>query len=151
MLLFRLQRSIHGFELSGVGSAVAGGRWNSKGLELIYTSANRSLAMAEVAVHCSIAALPKDFYMLEINAPENEIEEMNQSALPIYWNQFPPLKETQLIGDEFVRKNSSLLLKVPSAVTKGDYNFLINPRHPKFNLVTLESKHKFPFDNRLFQ
>ena len=35
--------------LSGKGAAISGARWNSVGIEMIYTAANRSLAMAEVA------------------------------------------------------------------------------------------------------
>ncbi|HCN36596.1 MAG TPA: RES superfamily protein, partial [Bacteroidetes bacterium] len=58
MEVFRLVRQKYSYELSGAGSAMNGARWNSKGVEMIYTSINRSLAMAEVLVHFTAATLP---------------------------------------------------------------------------------------------
>ena len=46
MEVFRLTRTKFYTSLSGKGAAEKGARWNSIGLELIYTAANRSLAMA---------------------------------------------------------------------------------------------------------
>ena len=60
MEVFRLSRDRYARTLSGEGAARAGGRWNSPGVEMVYTAGNRSLAMAEVAVHLSLAMLPED-------------------------------------------------------------------------------------------
>ncbi|MBA2407387.1 MAG: RES family NAD+ phosphorylase, partial [Chitinophagales bacterium] len=57
MEVYRLSRQKFAGSLSGKGAAIKGARWNSAGVELIYTSANRSLAMAEIAVHFSLATL----------------------------------------------------------------------------------------------
>jgi RES domain-containing protein len=46
MELFRLCREKYIKPLSGKGAAIKGARWNSVGVELIYTASNRSLAMA---------------------------------------------------------------------------------------------------------
>lgn len=38
---------------------------------MIYTAANQSLAMAEVAVHFTYATLPGDYMMITIFVPDN--------------------------------------------------------------------------------
>jgi RES domain-containing protein len=40
---------------------------------------------------------------------------------------------------------------VPSAVTPGDFNLLLNPNHPDFNEVTLLDSSPFDFQRRLFR
>lgn len=152
MQVFRLSRERYAHELSGYGSSINGERWNSKGVEMVYTAMNRSLAMAEVAVHLSLASLPLDFMMLTIEIPDLlSIETVLQDKLPAGWNLFPHNRSTQHIGDEFIRNNLHCILKVPSVVTKGDFNFLINPFHKDFKKIKIIDTQPFPFDNRLFK
>ena len=66
MQAFRLSREKFASPLSGKGAAIKGARWNSIGVELIYTASNRSLAMAEVAVHFTLATIPDDYMMVTI-------------------------------------------------------------------------------------
>ena len=152
MRVFRLSRKKYPVELSGKGSSKSGNRWNSKGTEIIYCAGSRALAMAEVAVHLTIATLPRDFVMLQINIPETvSIENLDENRLPEGWNNFPHLRTTQKIGDDFVRANKHCVLKVPSAVVKGDFNYLINPHHPDFSKIRIEDYTDFPFDERIFK
>lgn len=149
MLAYRLFRKKYN-PLSGYGASIQGGRWNSKGTELIYTSTNRSLAMAEVFVHFSMASLPNDYFMAVLFIPDMlSITTLNRTQLPIDWNSHPPISKSKQIGDNFVRDSSFLGLLVPSAVTKGDLNLLINPNHPQFHSIQVIEKEPFPFDNRL--
>jgi RES domain-containing protein len=39
-----------------------------------------------------------------------------------------------------------LVLKVPSAVVPGDFNYLINPKHKNFNKIKIKNKEPFSFD-----
>ena len=152
MEVFRLSRAIHGKALSGLGASKQGGRWNSPGTEIIYTSANRSLAMTEVVVHIAIGSMPDGFMMMTIQVPDTiSINEIDIQALPAGWNQFPPLKSTQSIGDLFIKEGKTCLLKVPSAVTTGDFNYLINPAHLEFKKIKITGYDQFPFDRRLFK
>ena len=73
MEVFRLTREKFSKELSGKGAALKGARWNSIGVELIYTALNRSLAMAEVAVHFTLATLPSDYMMVTISKLTDQI------------------------------------------------------------------------------
>jgi RES domain-containing protein len=152
MKVYRLSRKKHADELSGKGAALSGNRWNSKGVEMIYTSESRALAMAEVIVHLSLAVLPKDFVLLEIEIPDAiAIKKLNPKDLPETWNAFPHHPATQLMGDAFIREGQYAVLQVPSALVNGDSNFLINPFHPDFKKIKITSQHPFLFDQRLIK
>jgi RES domain-containing protein len=152
MRVFRLVRKKYGIELSGKGAALSGNRWNSKGTELIYCADSRALAMAEVAVHLSLSILPKDYVMVEIEIPSTiSIATLAKDDLPANWSSFPHVLDTQQIGDAFVANRKDCILKVPSAVVPGDFNFLINPHHPDFSAIRIVGQEDFPFDSRLFQ
>lgn len=152
MEVFRLSRDKFTLALSGKGAAIKGARWNSIGVELIYTAANRSLAMAEVAVHFTLSTLPDDYVMMTIFIPDTiAIMQINESDLPTDWNMFPHLVSTQQFGDKFAAENKYCVLKIPSAVTAGDYNFLVNPNHIQFTKIKVIESQKFPFDKRIFK
>lgn len=152
MEVFRLARSAYATSLSGKGAALKGARWNSMGVELIYTAANRSLAMAEVAVHLSLATMPSDYKMLTIFIPDDiPMKKLTVDDLPLNWNAFPHPIATQKIGDTFVNENKYAILAIPSVVTKGDYNILINPFHSLFNEIKIIKEEPFPFDRRIFE
>lgn len=151
MKVYRLSRRKYSEELSGKGAAIVGGRWNSRGTQIIYTAQSRALALAEVAVHLSLATLPDDFVMVEIDLPDEiEIAELDPQNLPKRWNVFPYNLQTQAFGDDFVRTSEKAVLRVPSAVVPGDFNYLINPKHPDFSKIKILQIEDFPLDNRLF-
>ena len=151
MRVFRLLRKKYPIELSGKGAAMSGNRWNSKGTEVVYCAESRALAMGEVAVHISLATLPNDFVMVEIEIPDTvSVASIPFAELPEGWNSFPHLLHTQRIGDEFVLGKKACVLKVPSAVVPGDFNYLINPNHYGFSSVQIVDQADFPFDKRVF-
>ncbi|WP_299291999.1 RES family NAD+ phosphorylase [uncultured Mucilaginibacter sp.] len=152
MEVFRLSRRKFATTLSGKGAALKGARWNSVGVELIYTAANRSLAMAEVAVHFTLATLPDDYVMMAVYVPDDiSITKLAMADLPPNWNSFPHPASTQFIGDKFVAENKSCMLQIPSVVTFGDFNFLINPNHLDFSKIKIVEIVDFPFDKRIFE
>lgn len=152
MEAYRLSREKFADTLSGKGAALKGARWNSVGVEIIYTAANRSLAMAEVAVHFTLATLPADYVMITIFISDDvSLQKINVTDLPTGWNTFPHPSNTQAIGDQFIADNKFCVLQIPSAVTQGDYNLLINPNHPDFKRIKIIATEKFPFDKRIFK
>jgi len=152
MEAYRLARERFAEPLSGKGAAIKGARWNSVGVELIYAAANRSLSMAEIAIHFTLATLPDDYVMVSLFIPDDIIlKRINIPALPADWNAFPHSASTQRIGDDFVAENKYCILQVPSAVTQGDYNLLINPNHNDFKRIKITEIVKFPFDKRIFK
>ena len=149
MFVYRLSREKYKDELSGYGASLNGQRWNSKGTEVVYTAQNRALANSEVAVHISLGILPKDYYMVEIEIPSSvKLYEIQKSDLPSGWNSIPCQPISQIIGDKFVEENIYAVLKVPSAVVKGEFNFILNPKHKDFKKIKITNTEPFPFDPR---
>jgi RES domain-containing protein len=152
MEVYRLARDKFSGILSGKGAAIKGARWNSVGVEMIYTASNRSLAMAEVAVHFTLATLPGDYMMTTIFIPDDlSLQKVTIKDLPVDWNIFPHPSTTQSIGDKFISDNKFCVLQIPSAITQGDYNLLINPNHPGFKRIKIIARDHFPFDKRIFR
>lgn len=152
MKVFRLSKKKYSEELSGKGASKSGNRWNSKGTEIIYAAESRALAMAEVAVHLTLATLPSDFVMIEIEIPDNiKIKLLKLNDLPDHWNNYPPNIGTQKIGDDFIDSMEECILKVPSAVVQGDFNYLMNPYHKEFKQIKILNVIDFPFDKRIFE
>lgn len=151
MRLYRLSKSKFSYDLSGKGAELAGGRWNSRGKALLYTGQSRALCTAEIAVHTPLGNIPLDYEIVEITIPDSVIvKEIEISDLPFDWKSIPHSHSTQEIGDKFILENEFLVFKVPSVVVQGDFNFLINPAHRRFNEVEITSINQFEFDARLF-
>jgi len=151
MIVFRLSKSKFSSDLSGKGAELSGARWNSKGTALLYTSASRALCTAEIAVHTPLGIVPTDYELISIELPESIlIQEIDITKLPANWKSFPHGHSTQEIGDLFVKEMKAPVLKVPSVVVQGEFNFLINPKHKDSTKIKIKSIEEFTFDDRLF-
>ena len=143
MIVFRICNTIYANDLNGTGAKMFGGRWNNKGTPMLYTSSSRALAALEILVHLPTQNVKQiDFTIVTISLPENSIEEIGENSLN---------SNLKLIGDLWIKKNASLILKVPSVVIKEEFNFLVNPLHKDFHKVKIADKKLFSFDNRLVQ
>ncbi|MGB3077868.1 MAG: RES family NAD+ phosphorylase, partial [Saprospiraceae bacterium] len=140
MIVYRLSKSVHALDLSGKGAEKNGGRWNSKGTALIYTSETRALCMAEIAVHTPLGILPQDYELIAIEFPEHtKVLEPDLKSFPADWRSIPHAHSTQEIGDQFVKANKYLVMKVPSVIVPGEFNYLINPNHKDMKSVKIKS------------
>jgi RES domain-containing protein len=151
MIVFRLAKLKFIKDLSGKGAEQSGGRWNSKGTAMVYTSINRALCTAEIAVHSPLGIIPNDYTLATIELPDSaKLLKLDAAKLPEDWRSFPHPNSTQLLGDTFVAENKFLILQVPSVVVQGEYNFLINPSHKDLNKIRILKTEPFIFDKRLF-
>ena len=151
MIVFRLSKSMYANDLSGRGAEKAGGRWNSKGTAMVYTSESRALCTTEIAVHTPLGILPLDYVIIAIEIPKTmAIEELEIDVLPEDWKSLPHSHSTQEIGDSFVTTEKFAVLRVPSAVVQGEYNYLLNPLHKDFKKIKVKLIEPFDFDERLF-
>jgi len=152
MEVYRISRSKYASPLSGIGAPLKGARWNSPGTEMIYTAFNRSLVMAEVAVQLTIATMPDDFVIICIHIPEKvSLIKLDETRLPVNWSIFPHPASTQRIGDQFIFDRHACVLQVPSVITEGDYNYLINPHHADFQFISIREIRQFRFHQRLIR
>lgn len=151
MIVFRLSKSKFAQDLSGKGAEKSGGRWNSKGTAILYTSASRALCTTEIAVHTPLGNLPLDYKIISIEIPDTiHIREIAVKELPGDWKSIPHANSTQKIGDRFVSEGIFPVIKVPSVVVQDEFNFLINPAHADSRSIRIIAIEPFNFDERLF-
>ncbi len=152
MIVYRLSKKKYKDDLTGRGAEKTGGRWNSKGIPVIYTSESRALCMSELAVHIPYGNIPDDYLLIQIEIPDVEkITEIKTKGLPPDWKSFPHSDQVQKVGDKILKQNKYLVIKVPSAVVQGDFNYLINPKHKNIHRVRVIGSERFTFDERLFK
>ncbi|MGC2406729.1 MAG: RES family NAD+ phosphorylase [Candidatus Cybelea sp.] len=134
---------------SGEGAAIAGGRWNRRGTRVAYASWTRSLAILEILATIDRVDAPSDYVFVSATLEEAEIDRL--ATLPATWRA-PARSEASIeIGENFLTEVKHLALAVPSAIVPGEYNYLINPRHPGFeSLRVTETLEPFSFDSRIF-
>ena len=152
MIVFRLSKSKFANDLSGKGAEKSGGRWNSKGTALVYTSESRALCTTEIAVHTPLGNLPLDYKLISVEIPDDvPIQILTSENLPIDWKSIPHTHSTQIIGDRFVMEGTFAILKVPSAVVQDEFNYLINPTAIESCNITVKQIEPFNFDERLIK
>ena len=108
MLVYRIARKKYINDLSGKGAELAGGRWNLKGLPVIYTSSTLSLAMFEILVHTDKDLPPVDMYF-------SELEIQDKLIIDDYFNEVS-FEHALNIGSNWIKEAESLAIKVPSVL-----------------------------------
>lgn len=153
MELFRLTRSKYASDLSGGGGAKFGSRWNSEGVEVLYTASSRALAMAEVWAHLSLPMFLRDYVMVHLKwtVAKSNLQFIAPEQLDEGWDFHPPTRGTQILGDKFVQQRKHAGLIVPSAVVLGDTNVVINPNHPAAKKLIVVDIQPFHFPKRLYK
>ena len=133
----------------GEGARLYGGRWNSPGTRMVYTSSTISLAVLEVLVHLQEASILSSYSLISAGFDDALVERLDRSLLPDGWRSYPAPSELQRIGDEWVRRQRSAVLEVPSVIVERESNYLLNPAHPDFSSVVIGEPEPFTFDERL--
>ncbi|MBK5965056.1 hypothetical protein CCR95_13410 [Thiocystis minor] len=135
---------------SGEGARLYGGRWNPKGVEVVYTAESQSLALLEMMVQDDLllahyilipASLPSDLRVTQIDAGQ----------LPDNWRTIGARDVLQAIGHEWLQNAQTAVLSVPSAVVPAERNDLLNPRHPDFARIAIGEPQSLQTDLRLLR
>lgn len=141
----------HDQMLNGEGAFLYGGRWNSKGVRVVYLGSSLAQASMELLVHLGRADVLKIYRVARLSFDEGLMEHIDLNDLPDDW-QAPTLAPAiQAVGDEWIAAASSLILQVPSAAVAGEYNYLLNPIHPDMNKVGLGPITAYQFDPRVLK
>lgn len=151
MLVYRLVNAPYREDLSGSGAFLFGGRWNSKGVYALYTSAHISLAALEIVVNFDrgLYKMLLNYYLLTLEVPEGPGVQLQLKVLKDKWVE--DMEYTRFMGDQFLLHRSHLILRVPSAVIPEESNLLLNPQHPDFKKIKIISSRPYGLDNRLFK
>lgn len=149
MIVYRLASPLWIDDLSGTGAKQYGGRWNTVGNPVLYTSQNISLCMLETLVQGRRERLKGLFAVAKIRLPQDHsVLDLTDDGVPTSWNKHPHPLETQKIGDRWLQRREHLAMRVPSAANALEYNFLINPSHSDFNKIELLDTIDLAFNSR---
>lgn len=155
MKVYRLAKEKRGHyladDLSGNGAAIAGGRWNPRGMRVLYTCCHASTAVLETLVHLAGLLPAGGFFLVTLDVPDAAFEAAWQPALPAGWNDLtrdPPAAAE--IGRRWLEAGERLAMRVPSVVCPTDTNLLLNPMHADMANVRVLGKEPFTLDPRLF-
>ncbi len=152
MFVYRItQTEERARDLSGTGAFLYGGRWNSAGIYMLYTSMNSSLAYLETLVHFNELNMPSRLHITQLELGGSLIDQVPDRDYPEFWRQ-PDNIETQALGDSWMRANKYLGFEVKSAINPSEFNFLLNPLFPRFHdLVKITLVMPLEIDTRLFR
>ena len=137
-------------DLSGAGAKNTGGRWNSVGMAVTYSSMSIALAAHETVVHLRSAGLPLNRYLVRIDVPDDVWGARQVLAPPVGWDALPVGMTSVQAGDGWLRSKASALLVVPSVIVPEESNVLINPAHPDTARITATALRKWLYDPRYF-
>jgi len=136
--------------LSGKGAEMFGGRWNSPRRAVVYSSGSASLATLEVIIHLNNPKVLHAYKIIELEIPEDLIMPIDPTSLPVGWNALVVNPtNVQNWGNVWLDTQVSAVLEVPSVVTPGEFNYLINPVHPDFHQIVKGKIEQYQFDHRL--
>ena len=150
--IHRLGRAEYRISLwSGEGGLHVDGHWHIGGRRIIYAAQSLSLAQLEVLAHIPDRRQLPPLVHGTAQIPEAVVIEVVEVAqLPAHWRRVAPYApDTQRIGMDWLQRQSSAVLKVPSAISDEEWNFLLNPAHPDFGKVVTAVPQDFSMDSRL--
>lgn len=134
---------------SGEGARRHGGRFNSSGIPVVYTSENLPLALVETLTGLERYAQLRSYVFFRARLAEEMISVVSKEDLPEEWDRHPPPSQSQQVGDQWVSRKEAVVLRVPSVVVPYSYNYLLNPSHPAFEEIEIGSGESFSVDQRL--
>ena len=122
---------------AGDGARIHGGRWNSKGVAVVYTADSLALASIEMIVNLPAPKLLQKYVRISAQIDLDLISDLSGAVLPVDWASRPISPSTRVIGDRWVKEQSSAVLRLPSIVVPDEFNYLLNPVHPDFAKIEI--------------
>lgn len=152
MRFWRICRQRYAAEAaSGEGARLVGGRWNRRGVRVVYASTSLALAAVETFVNLEPNLQPNDLVSIEGEIPDElQIGRMDLNVLPADWHETRD-ESLRRFGDEWIQAGATVALLVPSAAIRGEWNVLLNPAHADFPKIRFGSPQPFRFDMRMFR
>ena len=136
---------------SGEGARLYGGRWNSRGVRVVYASTSLALAAVETFVNLEPNLQPDDLVSIEGEIPDAvEIGRLEPKSLPSHWYETRD-ESLHHFGDEWILASRTVALLVPSAAIHAEWNVLLNPSHSDFWKIGFREPVPFNFDLRMFR
>ncbi len=151
--VWRLTPSVFARALDGEGASLSGGRWNSPGLPVLYTSSHLSLCVLQVFVNIP-SRLRDDltaFEAVRLSIPDDAgVAEIGIGEFEAMLAAVDPQAACRASGDRWIAAGRALVLAAPSVIVPEELNLMLNPAHPRMSDVAIVSSRRFAFDAPLF-
>lgn len=148
MIVYRITKRKYSNDLTGIGAAMYGGRWNKKGSPVLYTGASKEIVLLETIVNTPSLLVPElDMHTIEI--PSDSITEIKTNQLPENWSDYPAPTILSEIAEEWVEEGKTIALKVPSCIIESASIYILNCHHIHFSRIKFIKRENFHFDPRL--
>jgi len=133
---------------SGQGGLQASARWHTAERAVVYAAQSLSLAALEILVHLKQTNDLQPFRLFVAEIPEQFI--LMPSSLPARWQT--EYRISRAFGDAWLKASEQPALRVPSLITPGEWNFLLNPLHRDFSLKwVIAGPSIYTFGHRLLE
>ena len=131
---------------SGNGGLYASARWHTAGHPVVYTAQSLSLAALEILVRLKQTNEIQPFYAYSAEVPDHLI--LKPDSIPARWKS--RLAVSRAFGDAWLEAKTTPAMLVPTIITSGEWNVLLNPLHPQFSLKWIVTgPDAYAFDARL--
>jgi len=131
---------------SGNGGLYASARWHTAGHPVVYTAQSLSLAALEILVRLKQTYDIQPFYAYSAEVPDHLI--LKTDSFPARWKSRRAV--SRAFGDAWLEAKTTPAMLVPTIITPGEWNVLINPLHPRFSLKwVVTGPDAYSFDARL--
>jgi RES domain-containing protein len=149
MILWRISNYA---DLLGIGAMEASARWHTAGRPLVYLAESPSSALLEILVHLEADEdnRPDSYQLLKIEVADDvATESVSLRSLPPGWRGDEAV--TRAIGDDWLERGATALLRVPSVITPETYTWILNPRHADARRAAIVHIDRLLYDSRLFR
>ena len=131
---------------SGNGGLYASARWHTAGHPVVYTAQSLSLAALEILVRLKQTNDIQPFYAYSAEIPDSLI--LKPNSFPARWKS--KIAVSRAFGDAWLEAKTSPAMLVPTIITPGEWNVLLNPLHPEFSPTWIVTgPDPYTFDARL--
>jgi len=120
-------------------------RWNSKIVQIAYTSEHLALAAIELLSYWQSFASLQGYKIFSYQLKASQIVDLCKDANI----KLSDKQSTVSIGDNWASQSTSLALKVPSIVLPYSCNYLINPNHPDYHDSNVADLGDFNYEQRI--
>lgn len=133
----------------GEGARLYGGRWNGVGRPAVYLADTRALAALETLVQAEGSLRHARYVRFEVSFPSQLLDVADLTDAGNSLDSLMVSPHTQAIGDRWLSDGNRPVLQIRSAIIPEEPNYLLNPRHPKFDRIKIGKAEPFAFDPRL--
>ncbi len=150
--LWRITSKKCALDTSCEGARLHGGRWNPIGYPVMNAGTTIELCALEKFVHLAGSPAPP-LVLVGIDIPDDEgwAIHVDPRDLPVGWSDLPTSAAAQEFGRSWIEAATHLVLLIPSTIIPEALNAVINPRHPAYKKIRLQTVRTFDFDARVWK